>query len=557
MKGRLMGVETEYAITAATRAGKCVDRPALVDKFFRAARQQLPNIRDFGGGMFLQNGSRLYCDMGLHPELATPECTSPSETVMYVLAGEEILRGIADSLEKRLPDIDEVQLFRTNVDYSGTQSTWGCHESYLHRTDPEAVKGQIIPHLASRVIYTGAGGFNPLAEGVEFSLSPRVAHLKTDVSRESTHSRGIFHTKNETLAEGDCNRLHILCGESLCSQTSSFLKIGTTALVVAMIEAGVCRAEAVQLRFPLQAMRMFSSDPRCQAAAALNRGKNASAIEIQRHYLSLAEANLSREFMPEWAEGVCREWRRVLDCLEREPTALDTTLDWAIKLSVFTNRVSQRGLVWESLPHWNRVLSWLRGALSSTQFHRTPITAELVLGGGSPLKNEVEALTPYLADVGLRWDDLDLFTGLKRELFEIDMRFAQLSRKSVFAALDKAGVLSHRLCGRSEVKVAVSDPPSDGRGRLRGEFVRRNGARKNRYYCDWRGVWDFHGKRALDLSNPFESEERWRTLSKEEEEFCGYEPWNLPAFLRTAGSRGTGSRRASDAGAGLSNEPPF
>lgn len=161
-----MGIETEYAVAAISARGKSLDREVLVDKLLRAARKQLPHIRDFTNGMFLQNGSRFYVDAGLHPEYATPECTSPSEAVSHVLAGEEILRRLAGSLAGGSSDVREVRLFRTNVDYSGTRSTWGCHESYLTRTHPKELSQPIIPHLVSRIIYSGAGGFNPLCGGI-------------------------------------------------------------------------------------------------------------------------------------------------------------------------------------------------------------------------------------------------------------------------------------------------------------------------------------------------------------------------------------------------------
>jgi hypothetical protein len=305
-------------------------------------------------------------------------------------------------------------------------------------------------------------------------------------------------------------------------------------------------------------MRAFSADPRCRAAAALSRGRAASAIEIQRHYLSLAEANLARDFMPEWAEGVCREWRRVLDRLERDPGTLDTTLDWAIKLSVFINRARQRGLAWDSLPHWNRLVTWLKAALAETQFRNLPVTAELVLGESSPLKNEVKALTPYLGDVGLRWDDLSRFISLRRELFETDMRFSQLGRKSVFAVLDTAGLLSHRLRTHGEIRAAIANPPSRGRAQLRGELVRRYTGRKSRYRCDWRGVYDYRRKRVVDLSNPFETKERWRDFSREEtESLWGFDLRNLQQFQAAFRRRRSVQHPAGGTGVDSLEDPPF
>lgn len=358
------------------------------------------------------------------------------------------------------------------------------------------------------------------------------------VSGESTRNRGIFHTKNETLACDGYYRVHILCGESLCSHTSSYLKIGTTALVVAMIEAGVCQTEAVQLRYPLNAMRAFAADPRCAAKAALKIGHAATAIEIQRHYLQWAEANLRREFMPDWAEDVCREWRRVLDRLESDPASLSATLDWAIKHSLVADRLGKRGMQWKALRHWNRILTWLQWAQAATGCGGGPLTVELVLGSRSPLRDEVKSLTPYLADLGFKWDDMIPLMHLRQELFEIDMRFAQIGEKGIFASLDRAGLLSHRLARGCDVRAALTDPPQAGRARLRGEFVRRHARRRGRYYADWKRVLDYGRKRILDLSNPLETEERWRDWTAVEAKcYRSPELMDLDLLLRPPSTR--------------------
>ena len=165
--------------------------------------------------------------------------TDPWSVVRYIQAGHQIIADLAQAVESERPPGTEVMCFRCNVDYGGLRTTWGSHESYLHRMSPAALQSQIVPHLVSRIIYTGAGGFNPLSSGLEFTLSPRVAHINRVASADSTSDRGIFHTKNEPLSRDGYNRLHIICGESLCSETAMFLKAGTTALIVAMADAGV------------------------------------------------------------------------------------------------------------------------------------------------------------------------------------------------------------------------------------------------------------------------------------------------------------------------------
>jgi len=159
----------------------------------------------------------------------------------------------------------------------------------------------------------------------------------------------------------------------------------------------------------------------------------------------------------------------------------------------------------------------------------------------------------------LRWDDMIPLLRLRQELFEIDMRFAQIGEKGIFASLDKAGLLSHRLARGCDVQAAVTDPPSAGRARLRGEFVRRHARRRGRYCADWKRVWDYGRKRVLDLSNPLETEERWRDWTAVEAEcFQSSELMDLDDLLRPPLTRDTDPPAAGGAsGARPSRESPF
>ena len=288
------GAQTEYAVTAM-KDGAAVDREAVLHAMMEAARARLVHLPDLSsGGMFLENGSRVYIDCGQHPEMSTPECMDPWSVVRYVQAGHRILADLARAAESVRPTGTQVMCFRCNVDYSGTGSTGGSHESYLHRMNPAALQPQIVPHIVSRLVFSGAGGFNPISPGLEFTLSPRVAYISRVVSSDSTSDRGIFHTKNEPLSQDGSNRLHILCGESLCSETAMFLKCGTTALIVAMAEAGVNPGGDVQIETPLDALRTFALDVTCKKAMRIKGARRMTAIEIQQHYLEKAEAHLNQ-----------------------------------------------------------------------------------------------------------------------------------------------------------------------------------------------------------------------------------------------------------------------
>src|SRR5262245_2729854 len=441
-----MGIETEYAIGEFSPWGGHFDRTALVNTLMNLARRHLVHLPDLYNGLYLGNGSRFYVDYGNHPELSTPECTNPWDAVRYILAGERLLGDLIWQMNREIAE-REVMLFKSNVDYAGASVTWGCHESYMHRASPIGLSDEVVPHLVSRIIYTGAGGFNSFCPGLEFTLSPRVPHLANVVSNNSTSDRGIFHTKDESLTRPGFHRLHIICGESLCSETSMWLKVATTALVVAMVEAGLRPGFGARLRNPLQAMQTISSDPSCSATVEMAGGRRLTALEIQYHYLNLAEKNLCRAEMPPWAEEVCREWRRMLNRLLDAPESVATTLDWAIKRALYEDYQRSRGVSWESLAHWSHVLTELRCALDATDQYVQPLTPEVILHSGSPVRNNVLRLTPFLRDHGLSWDSLTSVMDVRKELFEIDTRFGQLGGAGIFSSLDNAGVLKHHIPG--------------------------------------------------------------------------------------------------------------
>jgi proteasome accessory factor A len=328
MAALLFGLETKYAIAGLSPSGD-VCRDKIVQHLVAGARRRLVHLPDLQstGGVFLGNGSRFYVDCGLHPEICTPECSDPWDAVRYIQAGHRTLFDLVSLVGSANWPGAAIMSFRCNVDYGGSHSTWGCHESYMHRIFQEALQPQIVPHLVTRQIYTGAGGFNPFSAGLEFTLSPRMTHFRRLVTESSTTGRGIWHEKSESLCAG-FERLHVLCGESLCSETATFLKVGVTALIVAMADAGLAPGSAVQLADPLRALHSVAGDVTCRKPLKMADGSSKTAIEIQRHYLEQAEAHAGTGAMPAWAADVCRRWRAVLDQLEEGPVAVKKTLDW-------------------------------------------------------------------------------------------------------------------------------------------------------------------------------------------------------------------------------------
>jgi len=514
MTDRMLGLETEYALTVLDRKGKGLNRGKAIQRLFKLARKKFSHlVAMHHRGIFLANGSLLYLDCGQHVEFATPECLDPYEVVRYQTAGDRILAGLVRDLAAEDGDISEAIFSKCNVDYAyNSRTTWGCHESYLHRGEPPEFPAQIIPHLVSRIVYTGAGGWNSVSPDLEFLLSPRVVHLVTEVSRESTHERGLFHTKDEPLSGRDYHRLHLLCGESLCSETASWLKLGTTALIVALIEAGLKPGEAIMPRSPREAMKIFACDPACRAVVRGRSGTSFTAIEMQRHYLAEVRSHLHDPFMPPWAEAVCHKWQETLDRLEEGgPESMQGTLDWAMKLALFKNHAHHSGFEWDKISRWNYALRRLRQGLDARGYEApdAPIRAEIVLHSSTPVSQEIANLNPFMKQNGLEWDSLKRFLLMRDELFEADFRFSQIGEASIFASLDRSGLLDHRLPGADRVEEALAKPPKAGRAHLRGQVISRLAPKASGCRCDWSAILDPDSGNMLDLSDPFEEEEHW------------------------------------------------
>jgi proteasome accessory factor A len=501
----MFGVESEYAI-AGLKGKEAMRHDDLVNRFVQAARRLLPHLPDAcsTAGMYLESGARFYIDCGTLPEMTTPECTTPWELARYIKAGERIMENLTHAVQTETKGVTEVMCFRCNVDYSGG-TTWGSHESFLHRANPADLPDQLIPHLVTRVVYTGAGGFNPLVSGLEFSVAPRLMHIQHAVSPESTNNRGIFHQKNEPLSGDGYNRLHVLCGESLCSETAIVLKIGATALVVAMAEEGLKPGSGLRLASPVDALHAVSSDITCKRKLRLARGGDITAIEVQRRLLHLAERNLG--VLPPWANEICSLWRLTLDRLEGAPDSVATVLDWALKLRLFRDRADRRGIPMEKFAFLNSIVQGLNVALADVGASGRDAHLNVVLGAGSPIPEEVTQSGVSLAKEGLAWSDVERFLNLRDEFYQIDTRFGQIGPRGIFTELDRQGVLNHKVAAVDGVEAAMREPPEVGRAKLRGECVRRlSGQAKAR--CDWMAVFDADG-RMLDLNDPFAATEVW------------------------------------------------
>jgi proteasome accessory factor A len=508
----LFGLEAELAISA--RKGRTrVPVEKVVEALVDVARRELPHLCGGAKRMFLGNGGLLYVDAGSHPEIATPECTTPWQAVAHLRSAEQVVASLA-CLVRKARRLDEVFVNRCNVDYlDGT--TWGCHESYLTRLPIEHYENWLVPHLASRV-YTGSGGLDPLSAGIRFSLSPRVAYIDRVKSPDSTSDRGIFHTRDESLSRA-YHRLHILVGDNACSQLAQLLKIGSTALVIALAESPQ-EEPLLKLRNPVEAMKGFARDLGFRTEVQLQgrrRMKRAmTALEIQYHYLERIEASANSAQLPEWAARLCRLWRTALEDISRDAGRGLQGLDWTLKRHLMNREIERSGFCRESVDAWSDVLENLQGQLPDTRTRSgsNQLMQILALHATRPEPPGFIKAGEALAARGLDWTGLGAFAALRQRLCEIDVRFG-LVQDGIFDTLDRRGLLpGHRVVSEAEIGAAARDAPANTRAHVRGQWVKRLASGHGRYQCSWEGIRGEEGY--LNLGDPFATESEWSTTAE-------------------------------------------
>jgi Pup-ligase protein len=527
---RILSLETEYALAFGSiglqdppggtseegRAPNRIDEPrdylaTYGAKVVEYARQHGPGLAGTSRyGVFLPNGARCYLD-GAHLEYCVPETTDPVDAVRHALAGDRLVASWLKSCAAISPTKPGLKLYKSNFDYAADGYTaWGSHENYSHRMGGAAISLAMLPHMSSRVILTGVGGLDP-TEPLRFVLSPRVFHIQ-DI-RPETSTQGIFHPRKRVSGAG-CNRMHVICGESLCGHLGTYLKLGTTAIVLALAEAGITADPDMTPVWPIPAMRAFSGDVNGQATVRVRSGRLRSALDIQEGYLQLAEANAGHPNMPAWAPGVLVAWRDTLGRLrERGRAGVATRLDWAIKWGLFDTHCRSAGLSLPILEKWNPILSMLRVALKSRGI-RFDLHPDYVLARRARYL-EFQATSKYMRKHGLQWSQLTDVLRLRLELLEIDWRYAQVGG-GIFDQLDQAGVLRHQVTGveHKTIKHAMQHPPRTSRAAARGRAVRRlsQSPDADQYTAGWGQITHRHRNRFLDLSDPFVTRAKWRRV---------------------------------------------
>jgi len=442
MDRRIFGIETEYGVTCVSSGQRRLTPDEVARYLFRrvVAWGRSSNV-------FLRNGSRLYLDVGSHPEYATAECDDVVELIAHDKAGERILEGLLVDAELRLRDDGiggEVFLFKNNTDSAG--NSYGCHENYLIRREGEfgRLADSLIPFLVTRQIMTGAGKVLQTPRGAVYCLSQRAEHIWEGVSSATTRSRPIINTRDEPHADAESyRRLHVIVGDSSMSETTALLKVGATDLVLRLLESGVPMRD-MTLENPIRAIREISHDTTGRRLIALANGRELSALDIQTEYLERV-----RDLSDRRGWGSQPVIARVLDLWERSIKAVDTgdlglverELDWVIKLRLLERYQARHGFD----------LSDPRAALLDLSYH--DITR----------------------------------------------------RRGLYYLLERHGAVD-RVINDPLIFEAKSVPPQTTRAKLRGDFVRQAQDKHRDFTVDWVHLkLNDQSQRTILLKDPFQS----------------------------------------------------
>lgn len=374
-----MGIETEYGISVPGQptANAMVSSSMIVNSYAPARdgrarwdfeeESPLRDARGFelgrdGGepapeddlglaNVILTNGARLYVDHA-HPEYSSPEVTNPRDAVLWDKAGERVMAEAARRAAA-VPGSAPLQLYKNNTDNKGV--SYGTHENYLmERSTPFAeIVRHLTPFFVSRQVVCGAGrvGIGADGRGHGFQVSQRADFFEVEVGLETTLKRPIINTRDEPHADPDrYRRLHVIIGDANLSEVSTYLKTGTTALVLAMVEAGWLTAD-LSVEQPVAALRAVSHDPTLKHLLTLRDGRRLTAVQLQMEFLEQArkhvESSVGGDVDPVTAD-VLERWESVLSRLEQDPMTCAGELDWVAKLALLEGYRERDGLSWDA-----------------------------------------------------------------------------------------------------------------------------------------------------------------------------------------------------------------
>ncbi|WP_151548565.1 MULTISPECIES: Pup--protein ligase [Corynebacterium] len=349
---RIMGIETEYGVSFRCAPGqRCreITPDEVARHLYRPIRERFSSTN-----IFTRNAGRLYLDVGDHPEYASAECDSIEQLINYHIAGDRLVNQLAEQAQTSLETMGypgSIYLFKNNVDSRG--NSYGAHENYLVSRDTslKVLSRTLLPFLITRQLICGAGMIHHprLPQADDFSLgyclSQRADHVWEGVSSATTRTRPIINTRDEPHADSKrYRRLHVIVGDANMAEPTIALKLGSTLLVLELIEAGMPLPD-VELESSVGAIREISRDLSGAAAVPLRNGSTLPALEIQRIYLHAAQQWLQQRPEPNAElERVVELWEKVITCFDTgDFTPVSRDIDWVIKRSLLQRYQTRLG----------------------------------------------------------------------------------------------------------------------------------------------------------------------------------------------------------------------
>ncbi|TDK28029.1 Pup--protein ligase [Arthrobacter crusticola] len=420
MDRRIFGIETEFGISYSGPNSRPLSPEEVARYLFR-------KVVSWGrsSNVFLTNGSRLYLDVGSHPEYATAECDDLAQLIAQDRAGELILEDLVVEAQRKLGQEGyngNIYLFKNNTDSAG--NSYGSHENYLipRKLEFGRLADILIPFLVTRQLLVGAGKVLRTQNGSLYAFSQRADHLWEGISSATTRSRPIINTRDEPHADAEFfRRLHIIAGDSNMSETTTRLKIGSVDLILRMVEAGAMMRD-FRLENPIRSIREISHDLSGRQQLKLANGRSITALDMQREYLTRARAFVDANGAHHaHVPAVLSLWERTLNAIESGDTsAIDREVDWAIKKKLVDRYMERNGVELDSA-----------------------------------------------------------------RVSQLDLTYHDISRSRGLFFLLQARGEALRVVDDVVVKEAVDTPPQTTRARLRGEFVRRAKEANRDYTVDW------------------------------------------------------------------------
>jgi proteasome accessory factor A len=374
---KVLGIETEYGIAGGPEFDQIVASSIIVNAYAQQGRTRinwdfegetpdmdargLPDLTSYApivethlANTVLTNGARLYVDHA-HPEYSSPECRTPLEATLYDVAGEEVMRRALLVANEMLEPHQAITLYKNNSDGKG--NSYGTHENYLVAREVEftQVVRAMVPHFVSRQIIVGAGKVGAETEpGMEsdpaFQLSSRAEFFEEVVGLETTLKRPIINTRDEPHSDAErFRRLHVIIGDANMSQVATFVKLGSTSLLLAALEDGGLAGFPSMPRHPVAAVRAFALDPTLEHAVACEDDRTRTAWDFQDELWTLANDFVERRgasavATPGEVQMILSQWRELLDGVRDDHEAVADRVDWVAKLRMVNGYQQRHGL---------------------------------------------------------------------------------------------------------------------------------------------------------------------------------------------------------------------